>query len=326
MRVVRTFAALMFSVNLCANVVAADFSFGVFGDAPYTPAEARAVERVIDEMNREPLAFTVHVGDFKRGSSPCTEDVFRHARALLDLSDHPLIYLPGDNEWTDCHRAAAGGYDPIERLALLRRTFFNERLTRGRFNPDPPQIAITSQRDARDSACRECVENRWWWRDGVLFVALHVVGSNNNLGRTPAMTAEHRDRMRAVASWFDQALDEAQSRSARAMVVMVHGNPWLERTQPGRQVRGTDGFAAFRRQLARVAQQFARPMLFIHGDTHQFKVDRPLYDPDSGVRISNVVRAEVWGSPFINWLRVTVQPDQAEPFSIVPSIMQPLTE
>ena len=30
----------------------------------------------------------------------------------------PVVYTPGDNEWTDCHRASAGGYLPTERLAL----------------------------------------------------------------------------------------------------------------------------------------------------------------------------------------------------------------
>src|SRR5690606_35598316 len=35
-----------------------------------------------------------------------------------------LVYTPGDNEWTDCHRSRAGGFDPLERLAALRSLFF----------------------------------------------------------------------------------------------------------------------------------------------------------------------------------------------------------
>ena len=32
----------------------------------------------------------------------------------------PLVYTPGDNEWTDCHRANNGAYDPLERLGVVR--------------------------------------------------------------------------------------------------------------------------------------------------------------------------------------------------------------
>ncbi len=35
-----------------------------------------------------------------------------------------LVYTPGDNEWTDCHRSNNGKYDPLERLAALRNGFF----------------------------------------------------------------------------------------------------------------------------------------------------------------------------------------------------------
>lgn len=28
--------------------------------------------------------------------------------------------------WTDCHRLAAGNYDPLERLTLLRDRFYDE--------------------------------------------------------------------------------------------------------------------------------------------------------------------------------------------------------
>jgi len=36
----------------------------------------------------------------------------------------PVVYTPGENEWTDCHRANNGAYDPLERLSALRQVFF----------------------------------------------------------------------------------------------------------------------------------------------------------------------------------------------------------
>jgi len=46
----------------------------VLGDVPYSELEAERLDRVIDEMNREPLAFVVHVGDIGTSALACTEE------------------------------------------------------------------------------------------------------------------------------------------------------------------------------------------------------------------------------------------------------------
>ena len=51
----------------------------------------------------------MHVGDIHSGKQFCTE---AYDRTIADLWRHfadPLVYTPGDNEWTDCHKAAEGG-------------------------------------------------------------------------------------------------------------------------------------------------------------------------------------------------------------------------
>ena len=48
-----------------------------------------------------------------------------HIRTQFDRFTDPLVYTPGDNEWTDCHRANNGGYHPLERLAFDREVFFD---------------------------------------------------------------------------------------------------------------------------------------------------------------------------------------------------------
>jgi len=49
----------------------------------------------------------------------------------MDLYFHqfekPLIYTPGDNEWTDCNKLEAGSYNPQERLETARKVFFKDR-------------------------------------------------------------------------------------------------------------------------------------------------------------------------------------------------------
>ena len=45
----------------------------------------------------------------------------RHGyQGLTFKAEPPLILTPGDNEWADCGRLAAGSFDPLDRLDLLR--------------------------------------------------------------------------------------------------------------------------------------------------------------------------------------------------------------
>jgi hypothetical protein len=49
------------------------FSFGLFGDTPYTQWERQHLPELMAEMDREELAFVIHDGDIKSGSSECSD-------------------------------------------------------------------------------------------------------------------------------------------------------------------------------------------------------------------------------------------------------------
>src|SRR6186997_1472959 len=97
------------------------FVFGVLGDTPYTEREDAEFLSMIRRMNQESLAFSIHVGDFK-GSGACSDELFRKRLAEFNSFAAPLIYTPGDNEWTDCRRRHMGSGDPLDALARLRKT------------------------------------------------------------------------------------------------------------------------------------------------------------------------------------------------------------
>ena len=107
-----------------------EFELGLIEDIPYTLEEARKTEALFGEMDSEKLAFVVHVGDIKSGSSPCTDELFLREKERFEDSANPLAYVPGDNEWTDCERT---GYEPVERLERLREIFVvgDESLSEG---------------------------------------------------------------------------------------------------------------------------------------------------------------------------------------------------
>src|SRR5206468_3374984 len=82
----------------------------------YTAAQEPMVARVLESINAETLAFVVHDGDLgapRNGS--CTNELWARRLAQFQASPHPLIYTPGDNEWTDCHAGEVAGYEPRER-------------------------------------------------------------------------------------------------------------------------------------------------------------------------------------------------------------------
>jgi hypothetical protein len=100
------------------------YSFAVIGDVPYGAAQVAAFPSWIDQINSSDPEMTFHVGDIKNGSSRCDDAYYTMIRTQFDRFVGPLIYTPGDNEWTDCHRANNGAYHPLERLAYDRSVFF----------------------------------------------------------------------------------------------------------------------------------------------------------------------------------------------------------
>jgi len=268
------------------------FTFGVMGDVPYNKREEAAFVAMMPKLDEEPLAFVVHVGDIGHGAAACSDATYARRKAQFDASRHPFIYTPGDNEWTDCRYAKA---DPIERLARLREVFFATPASLG-----ASRIATAVQ--------ESYPENRLWTHANVVFVTLNVPGSDNNVGYDARNDAEARSRDAANARWLAHAVDEAIAHRAPALVIFVQADPWY--TDRQRQA-----FATFLASLREAARRFAKPVLFVHGDSHTFRVDAPLAEPD-GTPVANVTRLETYGSPFVGWIRVAVDPADPQPFRI----------
>lgn len=287
------------------------FSFAAFGDTPYFAHEEAGVARLLEGLRDANVAFVVHVGDIKLGSAPCTDEVLAARRRMFDASPVPFIIVPGDNEWVDCQRATAGGYDPLERLAKLREIFYPDGSSLGQ-----KRLRVVRQGDhPRFRAYRE---NARWTAGGILFVTLNVPGSNNNLGRNDAMDAEHAARMLANFFWLDDAVRRAKAADVRGLVVFAHADPRFGRGAPR-----VDGYMRYREALQTHAAWLAKPLLLVHGDGHRYRVDQPLRDRTTGWRIETFTRVEVFGTPELNWVRIDVDPEHPRLFTIGPGIAAP---
>ena len=67
----------------------------MLGDVPYTPGEIARLDRVIDEMNAQPLEFVVHVGDIGGSAAACADPWLLERKAQFARIRHPFILLPG---------------------------------------------------------------------------------------------------------------------------------------------------------------------------------------------------------------------------------------
>jgi len=289
------------------------FSFGAFGDMPYFRHEQAWTEDILREMDALPLAFVVHNGDIKRGSTPCSEEVYQWNLRLFQSSAHPLIYVPGDNEWSDCHRTGA---DPLERLARLRAIFHagDESLGKRRIRLDRQSASPTF------AAYRENVR---WAHGGVLFVTLNMPGGNNNLGFSRPGDAEFRVRDAANEAWLAQAFEVANRRLHRAVVIVIQANPLFELPRTEKQRRG---YTRFLDQLEAETIAFGKPVLLIHGDTHFHRIDQPMIDRRTRRPVTTFTRLETYGSPFLGWVQVTVDPGRPEVFLFDPHRHAPRTQ
>lgn len=284
----------------------AAFTIGLIGDLPYTEQEIEKFDNLITDLNEAELAFVVHDGDFKSGGSPCSDTLFLTRLKQLQTIEHPLIYLPGDNDWTDCHRKHAGRYDPLERLEFLRKHFFPHDFSLG----DKPIPLI---RQSIVPGYEAFTENVLWLKGEVLFVGLHLIGGNNNLGRKPTGKAEYPKRNAANLYWLHSAFAIAERFNLKGVMLFIHANPLFDKSYETHT-----GFSNFLEALREAVLHFARPVVLVHGDTHYFRVDGPMFNHKTGSRVSNFTRVETFGSPYVNWVRAIINPNHPDLFSFKP--------
>jgi len=284
------------------------FAFAALGDAPYYVWEAWQYRQVLDDINAHDLGFVVHVGDiFWR---PCSEARYRRTLAEFAVLAHPVVYTPGDNEWTDCWTRQEGGYAPLDRLAILRELFFSRptQSLGGR------SMALESQ--AGTAEFPEFVEHARWEDQGIVFATLHLPGSRNAreefLTRTAADDEASIRRTEAAVTWLGDTVARAEAGSARAIVLAFHANPAFEEPPDDPYRRSYEPFIE---TLEEEAFRFGRPVLLVHGDDHEFVVDQPLVRRATGLRLDNVTRLQVPGSPEVGWVRVVVRPVEPVQFS-----------
>ena len=288
------------------------FTFVAMGCMPYGDENFAAYERLLAEINRQQPAFTVHCGDTKGGGVPPTEAFLKHVHGWFDSLEGAAIYTPGDNEWTDVHRASNGSQDPAVWLAKVRAEYFSAERSMGR-----APIPLVTQR--RERGFEKFVENARWTRGGVVFATVHVVGSNNN--NSPEIlgaVAEFREREAANAAWVRATFAEARATAAAGVAFFFQAQPFAQSAGIAGRV---SGFRNFLDVMEAEAVAWKKPVLLVHADEHRYRLEVGLPFEMGGEVRANVTRLETFGAGDIHAVTVTVDASSPQVFLCGPLLV-----
>ena len=288
------FLTLTATVALWSGASSAEtWRFALIGDTPYSDAERRELPRMLAAIADSNVDFIVHIGDIKNGQSRCDDEVFQDRHQLFDNSPLPFIFVPGDNEWTDCARVTNGAYDPLERLAALRSLFWQRPDSLGR-----KTIPLERQPGPYREHSR--------FRVGpVLFVTLNLPGDDNNYGKRAEPRREFMERNPAVIAWLKASFALARREQLAGIVLLFQANPDFKHFSEG---LAHQGFREFLETLRRETMRYSGQVVAVHGDTHWSRIDQPMSD-SNGKMVANFTRVETFGYPLMGWTRGIVDTD-----------------
>lgn len=337
------------------------YAIGLWGDLPYSAEQAAVIPNLIADMNSQELAFTAHDGDLRQGSgSPSCGDssIYTRATGYFASLYAPAIFVPGDNDWTDCDRKSLGadGRNSLQELDKERALFFNTPYTLGQskflqevqststckgFGTANDNVGPDSNVSLPQTATYTdvpCVENRRWMVGSVMYATLNIQGSCNNLCDDYPDPVEYAARNAADIQWMNDTFATAIAQNCVAVMFISQADPGWDDTDgtraPTRNAntlveddaqKTTDGFHDFLVALRKQVIAFGRPVAYVHGDSHYFRVDKPLLD-SAGARVINFTRVETFGDHQptlgdVNWLKVNVDPSSREVFAYEPQIV-----
>jgi hypothetical protein len=350
-------AAVATGDNGTTNNKTFEYAIGLWGDLPYSDVQAQTgVPNLIADMNNSEIAFSVNDGDLKAGNgipgsatpTTCSDALYAQGLGFLNSLRQPAMFTPGDNDWTDCDRTSNGGYNDVERLQHERQVFFSTDRSLGK---QQMKLAVQSTPNClgwdystSTTVAAPCVENRRWTYKRVTYATVNIQGTCNNrcssgTGDPAGDEAEYQARNAADLQWLQDTFDEANTQGSAAVMIIGQADPGFDDSDatraPTRNPRtlveddanaAHDGYVAFLTKLRDLTIAFKRPVVYVHGDSHYFRVDRPLLD-SSGRRLENFTRVETFGDNQANgnndvqWVKALVDPSSRDVFAFQAQIV-----
>jgi hypothetical protein len=340
-----------------------EFTVGLWGDMPYSDAQAQTgVPNLIADMNNSDISFSVHDGDLKAGSATagsktptdCSDALYTQALGYFNSLQQPAFFTTGDNDWTDCDRNSNGPHNELERLTYERSVFFSgpyadksmgQRQMTVEVQSTPLCLGTTSSTGS-PTFQTPCVENRRWTFHKVTFATLNVQGTCNNLCGSGSKSdpapgdsgdqPEWQARNAADIQWLKDTFAEAKAQNSAGVMIIWQADPGFDTSgYQGAPTRNPttlaetdvpavqDGFQQLLLELRSQTIAFQKPVVLVHGDSHYFRIDKPLLD-STGLTVQNFTRVETFGDHQeqgvnnVHWVKALVDPNSKDVFAFQP--------
>jgi hypothetical protein len=310
------------------------YTIALWGDMPYGALGKQQYPNLLLDVNEADVAFSIFDGDLKAGGDgPCTdENLYTPALAYFAMLKRPLILVFGDNDWTDCWgrygagTSAPGADDPLERLQHERDLFASTPYSLGQ-----KKLRLTRE-SSEGGAYAKYSENVRWKYGPVVYLGLNVQGSNDNYPypgvdgetRTDAeievQRAEEIARKAANIHWLNEGFDYAKQVHAAGVMIVFQADLNFNNEEHLTDTRSYDASFDYIAALTNVALGFSGQVALVHGDSHYYKVDKPLNGPQGGV-VANFTRVETFGSRNTHWVSATIDAANPNVFVFEPRVV-----
>ena len=307
-------------------------TFVAYGDLPYKNNDYSLYESLIKNINASEPSLVIHVGDAHAENSCSDKNINLMLNYMNDFVA-PLLYTPGDNDWTDCAKYA--DYNPVERLNYLRQTHYSAGVTLG-----AQPLPVSNQIETGYP------ENMRLVKDNIGFITVHVVGSYNNMITSDASRMmEFYSRNKANLAWLDESFKALNNTDA--IVVALHASMFEKRLSLRKIVSDIKknkrlllSFKTYQRASVGVIQKlrsifkvvdykfalpfreigesikknsliFKKPVLLLHGDTHNHRTYQPFKK-----NYPYLHAIETYGSPDIKAIEIAIKPKSKNPFKV----------
>jgi hypothetical protein len=315
----------------------AAYTIGLLGDVPYNTLGRAQFPALLADINASHVEFSIFDGDLKAGGDgPCSNELYTTAIRHFNMLDRPLIFLPGDNDWTDCWGRYGASqmpfYDPLERLALERLLFTSTDRSLGR------KTLTLTRESAEGGAYALYSENVRWTAGPVVYLGLNVQGSNDNYPyadtdaeggptvpvRSAAEIQRQRDeqaaRRAANFHWLDEGFAYAREIGAKGILIAWQADPNFNNEEHQTNSHEWDAYPPYVDKLRSLTEAFNGEVALVHGDSHYFKMDKPLNNASGGV-LANFTRVETFGARNTHWVSARIDPKADNLFTFEPRLV-----
>ena len=243
----------------------------ILADTPYSDKEKTMLQGpngvLYQLVNKVKPTVVMHLGDIKSGGESCTNELLKEHKAVINqVYPGKIMYIPGDNEWTDCDRdTLTYSFDELERLDFVTTLMYKT----------PPLLdkdltAITTQPIQ--------IENKLWINERLAVSTLHIVGTSNGrnyIDKSNVALALKKvdDRDKFNFAWLNTI--ESKVADYDALIIGFQADIYQNKVRESGgcdniTLKKCDAFIQYRKAFKDLAKRINKPILISHGDTGDF--------------------------------------------------------